>query len=103
MMELIWERDAYALWEDTARYIEHEFGYIAMVDFINETSNIEVQLCGNPILGIVEPLLHNKSLEYRSILLSKHNKLIYFVTDRINIIDIWDTRREPKSLSSNIL
>jgi len=95
-MNLFWSPDAYSLWEETARYIEHEFGYVAMVNYINETANIETQLGKNPQLGIIEPLLSKCSVEFRSILLSKHNKLIYYVSDQINIVDIWDTRREPK-------
>lgn len=101
-MELVWETDAYTLWEDTARYIEHEFGYVAMVNYINETCNIELQLATNPNLGIIEPLLKKCSVEFRSILLSKHNKIIYYVTDRINIVDLWDTRREPKSQAKHV-
>ena len=101
-MELVWETDAYSLWEDTARYIEREFGYIAMVDYINETANIEQQLINNPYLGIEEPLLKGCSVAFRSIVLAKHNKVIYFVTDRINVVDIWDTRREPKHQAAKL-
>ena len=34
-MELVWETDAYSLWEDTARYIERELGYIAILSKYN--------------------------------------------------------------------
>lgn len=101
-MELVWETDAYSLWEDTARYIEREFGYIAMVDYINETANIEQQLMNNPCLGIEEPLLKECSVPFRSIVLAKHNKLIYYITNRINIVDLWDTRREPKHQATKL-
>ncbi len=102
MMQLVWEKEAFSLWEDTARYIERQFGYLSMVKYINDTIAVEQELMANPNAGIEERLLTGGSVLFRSIRLAKHNKLIYYITDKINIIDIWDTRREPKKQASGV-
>ena len=102
MMQLVWEKEAFSLWEDTARYIERQFGYLSMINYINTTIDIEKELMEHPEMGIEEPLLAGGSVIFRSIKLAKHNKLIYFISDKINIVDIWDTRREPRKQASRI-
>ena len=102
MMQLVWEKEAFSLWEDTARYIERQFGYLSMINYINSTIDIEQELMEHPKMGIEEPLLAGDSVVFRSIRLAKHNKLIYFISDKINIVDIWDTRREPKQQVSRV-
>lgn len=102
MMQLVWEKEAYSLWEDTARYIERQFGYLSMVNYINATIDVEQELIENPKAGIEEPLLKGCSVELRSIRLAKYNKIIYYISDKINIVDIWDTRREPKNQASQV-
>ncbi|MBP5368183.1 MAG: hypothetical protein J6Z01_07020 [Bacteroidales bacterium] len=53
-------------------------------------------LCSQPNIGIVEPLLSESPIMYRSILVQRINKIIYWINnDAIEIVDLWDCRREP--------
>lgn len=57
-------------------------------------------LMGNPYLGKVEPLLNGcNSLEYRSLLVSEHTKLIYTVhADYVYVHLLWDVRQDERNL-----
>lgn len=56
-----------------------------------------------PLGGAVEPLLANKEVEFRYLVVRKHYKLIYFVENEVvNIVAVWDCRQNPEKLS-NIL
>ena len=51
-----------------------------------------------PLIGKVEPLLQGRSLQFRSLVIHKHYKLVYHydeVKQLIRIAALWDTRREP--------
>ncbi len=56
-----------------------------------------------PMLGSIEPLLKERSLLYRSIVVHKHYKMIYMVKDDIvYVVDFWDVRKEPNSLTNRL-
>lgn len=51
----------------------------------------------------LEPLLRHRALPYRSIVINKLNKLIYYIdNETIIIADFWDTRREPNKQADQI-
>ena len=85
-------------------YILDVFGFTANEDFLNslqETSNL---LKSNPMLGRIESLLQHLPIQYRSIVVHRHAKLIYYLNnDIIRIAAVWDTRREPKALIKETL
>ena len=81
----------------TARYIQKQFGTDARVDFRNEIHLIVKLLRVNPNLGPAEPLLADAPVQYRSIVVKRLNKIVYWInSDVIEIVDFWDCRREPK-------
>ena len=54
-------------------------------------------------VGSLEPLLQHRSIPYRSIVINKLNKLIYYIeNETIIVADFWDTRREPKEQANQI-
>lgn len=54
-------------------------------------------------MGKIEPLLQERRHEYRSLVVRKHLKLIYYIKDNvIYIANLWDTRREPQQLKEEI-
>ena len=102
-MKIVWTRRAYLSWLDAAQYINKEFGLKALNKFNDKTKEWEKILLSMPTIGHIEPLLKGMSIMYRSIVISKQNKLIYFIeSDNIIIADFWDTRREPKKLAQNL-
>ena len=82
----------------TARYIQKEFGKKARVDFRNEIQHIVKLLQENPLLGPDERYLADAPVLYRSIVVNRLNKIVYWINDDvIEIVDFWDTRREPEN------
>lgn len=92
-----WFPDAKNVMKQTASYIQTQFGAISCKIFLREMVRIEKLLRENPNLGYVEPLLSNLPKTYRSIVVRKLNKIVYYVDDdTIYIVDFWDVRREPR-------
>ena len=86
----------------TADYIQYRFGHKAKKAFIHEF-RILIRLRNNPYMGATETLLNEKSKTYRSIVLQKVNKMVYFIDGGvIHIADFWDTRREPVAQAEQV-
>jgi len=95
-MEIIWAEEAFSAWKDTIDHIVQEFAARAAEKFYIKTEECQDHLLISPLIGKVEPLLKNRSSSYRSLVINKHSKLVYYIEDEtINIVDFWDTRREP--------
>ena len=80
----------------TSRYIQANFGKNARLNFHREIAQVYQLLQQNPNLGPAEPYLADAPVLYRSIVVNRLNKIIYWINDDvIEIVDFWDTRREP--------
>ena len=102
-MEIIWAEQAISAWEDTIDYIAGEFGVQAVERFYRKTEEWQDILCSSPLAGKTEPLLKNRSRTYRSIVIGKKSKLIYYIeNETIYIVDLWDTRREPRQQAERL-
>lgn len=56
-----------------------------------------------PDIGHPEPLLRNKSILYRSLIVDKNHKLVYYIKgNTIRIAAFWDMRMHPNRLSKKI-
>ena len=96
-MKIIWDIKAKDTWLKTLLYIQAEFGYRSALKFRKETSKASEQIAKFPQSGSIEPLLTSSKFEFRSVLFGVYNKLIYHISEEaIYIVDVWDTRREPK-------
>lgn len=81
----------------TAKYIRKQFGIETSVEFSGEIHRVTTLLCENPFMGPQEPLLSDAPVLYRSVVVSRLNKMIYWINDDvIEIVDFWDCRREPE-------
>ncbi len=102
-MNVVWHSQAKEALASTARYIEQEFGSRYMVRFLREVYHAEQLISDNPNMGVLEPLLIGRSVLYRSFVVNKLNKIVYYIDDDIvYIADFWDTRREPIAQASQI-
>ena len=102
-MKVIWTPRAYQSWCEAARYIHDVFGTKALAKFLNNTQQWENTIASMPKIGQIEPLLKGLPKVYRSVVISKLNKLIYTIeSDHIKIDDFWDTRREPYSQTKGL-
>lgn len=97
-MIIRWSYKALKQQDAVADYIFKEFGALALRKFYQKIDEVEDKLIEFPQLGKLEPLLSNRKKEYKSIVLTKKNKLVYTLDKGfIYVHAIWDTRREPKS------
>jgi len=96
-MNVIWHKQAWKALRETATYIRKNFSLTVKENFRDEVNRVELLLQSNPYLGSVEPLLADFPDCFRSIVVNRLNKIVYYVEDdTIHIADFWDTRREPK-------
>ena len=102
-MKVIWSIQAKETLHQTSNFIRREYGKRSKQKFINEILHIASLLENNPYLGQVESLLDEAEVEYRSIVVNHINKLVYYIHENtLEIVVLWDTRREPKSLIDEV-
>lgn len=104
-MKYEWEKRAKAELTKATKYCLEQFGKQIAYKFIDAIDQHVKRLVQNPESGFPEPLLSDRHKEYRSVMVYSHIKMIYHydkTKDIIFIIDLWDTRREPQSLSRRI-
>ena len=102
-MKVIWLHRAEMSLHSIEEYILSEYGEIVRERFMQEVKDVAYLLEKMPELGHFEPLLSEYEQGYRSIVINHLNKLIYYIKDDIILIAaLWDTRREPKSLTRDM-
>ena len=88
---------------EAAKYIQKEFGKKVRDEFMKEVHNSSSLIGRSPNVGIVEPLLADRPVMYRSYVVNRLNKIVYrIVDDYIEIAAFWDVRREPGVLASQV-
>lgn len=84
-------------------YIADNFGKQYALEFIEEVQRNIRQIVKYPEASAVEPLLMERQTTFRSKIVSKHNKAIYYIKgDAVYFVDLWDMRRHPDKLSKRI-
>ncbi len=79
-----------------ARYISREFGKKAVEKFSQNINQWVRTIACNPGIGFKEPLLEKHPEGFRSVVVHRNCKLVYYVTAKaVYIAALWDTRREP--------
>lgn len=104
-MNVVWNKKAGKQWKNIAAYLAKEFGKKAVLRFAKEVTQCHRNLAHFPQMGQVEPCIQGRKYEYRSVVIHKHCKLVYYIIpDRqtIRIAALWDTRREPGALKGQV-
>ena len=97
-MKVIWFIRAEQSMRQIEKYILSKFGENTRARFILELEQSIQSLSEMPEIGPIDPLLAHRSKTYRSIIVHRMSKLVYYVQDdTIHIAAFWDTRREPQS------
>lgn len=102
VVQVIWQEDALRELQEALRYGKENFGQQVVERFYEQIGKWEVLLAANPYMGSLEPLLAARPTPYRSLVVHKHYKLIYWVDEKketLYVADLWDTRREPQCLA----
>ena len=96
-MRVVWYPEAAKRLRKVVSYLQTEYGSRSCTKFLKEAYRTERLLSRNPYLGTVEPFLADAPVQYRSVVVNRLNKIVYWINgDVIEIVDFWDTRREPK-------
>ena len=102
-MQVVWLNDAKNQLRAIVSYGQITFGELVSIRFTTEIYQTVIRLGSFPRLGKVEPLLKDRKKEYRSLVLHRHYKIIYYIdNDIVFIAALWDTRSNPQKLSSKI-
>ena len=102
-MKVVWLPQAKKQLRQTAVYIRGEFGARHRDDFMEDVLHASRLLGENPNMGKKEPLLAGLPTAYRSLVVNRLNKIIYFINDgHIEVAAFWDVRREPKALAAQV-
>lgn len=102
-MRVRWNDQAKEQLRQASYYIRRNFGKNTRDSFISRIRQLNKQLCSNPLLGKEEPLLASRPINYRSIVATPINKIVYHINGKhIEVDAFWDTRREPNTLIKDL-
>lgn len=102
-MKVIWLPLPTRQVQQAAQYIRREFGLNVKNDFLREVRETSRLIGNSPNIGIVEPLLGDRPVMYRSFVVGHLNKLVYsIVDDHIEVAAFWDVRRDPSTLANQV-
>ena len=97
-MRIEWNDNAERQKDCIADYIFERFGYDRMRQYLDEVEHTTKQICDYPNLGSIDPLFSERGNVYRSVIVDRLSKLVYYVKeDTIRIAAFWDCRQEPQS------
>ena len=98
-MRVVWAELASIALKSTSDYLFEEFGVQQQDEFLADIEHLMMLVAANPRMGKREPLLSGLSCPFRSFVVNSYNKIIYTISDGIiEIVDFWDTRRDPATL-----
>lgn len=98
-MRIIWSDDAIKSVDNTADYIEDNFGVDRSIEFYDEVLEQADSLVQFPQKGPVDEDLKGGKYEYRSLGIGKLSRLIYRIDgETVRILYLWNTRRNPITL-----
>ncbi len=102
-MQVRWSKKGKYKLASAVEQCREMFGDRVAERFLRRITEDEICLAAHPHLGKVEPLLAHKKIVYRSLVVHKHYKIVYYIAGSvIRIINFWDTRREPAALVRHI-
>ena len=106
MAKIIWEENATTALLEHTEYARLEFGNSTVKRWQKEKYTIEWRLKRYPVSYPLEEILQERSILYRCChLMNRRFKIIYYYNeteDTVHIVDIWDTRMNPKTLVRRI-
>ena len=104
-MKAIWSYRASKSLHALEAYILKEFGEYKRQEYMQQAEKTANRLEEFPNIGRLDSLLAHRKKPYRSVLMTPKTKMIYYIdsdNDRINIVDCWDTRREPTTAARGL-
>ena len=103
-MRVKWTERATKGKQQVASYIRRKFGDDRKDQFLLEVRETTQMLKQHPELGAIDPLFEDFSIAYRSIVINRLSKMVYYIDSDtvIYIVAFWDCRQEPAALASQV-
>ena len=102
-MQIVWLDEAKVLLKKAISFGMFAFGEKAVIRFVDEIQKTDERLSAFPLLGKIEPSLEGLGQEYRSLVIHRNYKVIYYIDDDIVFIaSFWSTQCDPENLRSEI-
>lgn len=96
-MTILWHKRAAAQLHQVEDYVLRDFGERIRQEFMDEVEQVVNELADMPTMGKLDPLFAHRKQTYRSIIVRRLNKVVYYVKgNTVHVAAFWDTRREPK-------
>ncbi|MCL1614986.1 type II toxin-antitoxin system RelE/ParE family toxin [Bacteroides sp. ET71] len=105
MVKIKWDKLAKESLVEILRYGSLTWGKRVAKNMRLTIKETEKLLSTNPLMGKNEPELQGNKLQFRSLVIHEHYKLIYYYStdkDILRIVDIWDTRMNPANLKQRV-
>lgn len=97
-MKIHWHKRAADQLHQVEEYVLRDFGERIRQEFMDEVEQATLSLADMPTMGKIDPLFVYRKLTYRSIIVRRLNKIVYYVKNNtIHVAAFWDTRCEPKN------
>ena len=95
-MNIRWHKRAATQLHEVEDYVLRDFGERIRQEFMDEVEQAVEMLANTPTLGKLDPLFSHRKLAYRSFIVRRLNKVVYYVKgNTLHVAAFWDTRREP--------
>ena len=102
-MKVVWMHKARFAFIKTAKYVRDNFGEKTARDLYDAVNACNAYLAANPYIGKIEPLLDNRAITYRCLIVKRLNKIIYRIdNNNVTVIDFWNLRQSPKNLQQRV-
>ena len=102
-MQVVWLDEAKVLLKKAISFGMLAYGEKAVIRFVDEIQKTDERLSAFPLLGKIEPSLEGLGQEYRSLVIHRNYKVIYYIDDDIVFIaSFWSTQCDPENLRSEI-
>ena len=104
-MQLIWYPEAIEELHRQLAFCRKIHGPLATLRARDNVKREAGRLAISPTIGAKELLLEERQVEYRSLVIQPHFKLIYHIdesADTVYIVDFWNTLREPFALANRL-
>ena len=102
-MIIHWHKRAATQLQQVEDYVLQHFGERIRKEFMDEVEQVVTELADMPTMGKLDPLFAHRKQTYRSIIVRRLNKVVYYVKDdTLHIAAFWDTRREPRNQAQQV-
>ena len=97
-MKIHWHKRAADQLHQVEEYVLRDFGERIRQEFMDEVEQATLSLADMPTMGKIDPLFVYRKQTYRSNIVRRLNKIVYYVKNNtIHVAAFWDTRCEPKN------